>query len=260
MTLETVQLEVDEGLARIHLARPEAGNAVTGQMARELMEMVGRCARDTAIRAVLLTGNGRRFCVGGDLREFVRCGEALPGHLREMTTYLHAAVSRLVGLEVPVVAGVHGAAAGAGLSLACACDMVVAGESTRFRAAYLAIGLPPDGSLSFTLPRLAGTRRALDLVLSNRPFTALEALEWGIVSRVVSDGEVEAEALRLARDLAAGPTRALGAAKRLLRLEAPLETQMEMEARAIVDAAQGDDGLEGIAAFLEKREPHFTGK
>ena len=257
--METLRFDREGGLARIRLSRPEAGNAVNGLMARELMEAVGRCDGDPAVRAVLLTGEGRRFCVGGDLREFVAYGDALPDHLREVTTYLHAAVSRLVRLEVPVIAGIHGAAAGAGLSLACACDLVVVGESTRFRTAYLAIGLTPDGSLSFTLPRLVGVRRALDLVLSNRPFTAAEALEWGIVSRVVPDGEVEDEALALARGLAGGPTRALGAAKRLLRLEASLETQMEMEARVITDTARGRDGREGIAAFLEKREPRFTG-
>jgi 2-(1,2-epoxy-1,2-dihydrophenyl)acetyl-CoA isomerase len=257
--METLRFDREEGLARIHLSRPQAGNGITLPMARELMEAVGRCTGDPAVRAVLLTGEGRRFCVGGDIREFVKYGDGLPDHMREVTTYLHAAVSRLVRLEVPVVAGIHGAAAGAGLALACACDLVVAGESTRFRTAYLAIGLTPDGSLSFTLPRLVGIRRALDLMLSNRLFTAAEAEDWGIVSRVVPDADVEAEALALARSLAAGPTRALGAAKRLLRLETSLETHMEMETRVIAETALGRDSREGIAAFLEKREPNFTG-
>lgn len=260
MSMETITFDVAEGVARLGLARPEAGNAVTGAMAREIMDVVGRCYHDPAVRAVLLTGEGRRFCVGGDLRSFTAYGVALPEHLREVTTYLHAAVSRLARLEVPVVAAVQGAAAGAGLSLACACDLVVAGESTRFRTAYLAIGLTPDGGLSYTLPRLVGPRRALELMLTNRIFSAAEALAWGIAAEVVPDAEVGARAEALARDLAAGPTAAMGAAKRLVRLEASLETQMEMETQAIVAAAQGADGLEGIAAFLEKRAARFTGR
>jgi 2-(1,2-epoxy-1,2-dihydrophenyl)acetyl-CoA isomerase len=258
--METIGFEVADGVARLRLARPEAGNAVTGAMAREIMDAVGRCDHDPAVRAVLLTGEGRRFCVGGDLRAFTAHGTALPGHLREVTTYLHAAVSRLARLEVPVVAAVQGAAAGAGLSLACAADLVVAGESARFRTAYLAIGLTPDGGLSYSLPRLVGPRRALELLLTNRIFSAAEAREWGIATEVVPDADVAARAEALARDLAAGPTAAMGAAKRLVRLEASLETQMEMETRAIVAAAQGEDGLEGIAAFLEKRAPRFTGR
>lgn len=256
--MENLRLDIEEGLARLRLARPAAGNAITGAMARELMDAVAACD-DPAVRAVLLTGEGPRFCVGGDLREFAKHGEGLAEHLREVTTYLHAAVSRLIRLEIPVVAGVHGAAAGAGLSLACACDLVVAGRSTRFRTAYVAIGLSPDGSLSYTLPRLVGPRRALQLLLTNPPFTAAEALEWGIVTQLVADDLVEETALALARRLAAGPTRALGAAKRLVRLEEPLETQMEMETRAIVAAARAADGNEGVAAFLEKRAPRFTG-
>jgi 2-(1,2-epoxy-1,2-dihydrophenyl)acetyl-CoA isomerase len=145
------------------------------------------------------------------------------------------------------------------MSLAIACDLVMAAESARFTLAYTRIGLTPDGSSSYFLPRLVGQRRALELILTNRMLTAHEALEWGIVTRVVPDAELTAEAEALARQLAAGPTRAFGASKRLLQLgwTESLETQMAHETRSISEAARGPEGQEGMRAFLEKREPKF---
>jgi 2-(1,2-epoxy-1,2-dihydrophenyl)acetyl-CoA isomerase len=202
------------------------------------------------------------FCVGGDLKSFTEQGEQLPHHLKELTTYLHAAVSRMARMDPQVVAAVHGAAAGAGLSLACASDLVVAAESARFTMAYTNAGLTPDGSSTYYLPRLVGFKRASELALTNRQLSAQEALEWGIVTRVVPDEDLSENAVALASQLATGATKALGAAKRLLQTgwTETLETQMENEAQTIAEMASTDDAREGIASFLEKRPAEFKGR
>jgi 2-(1,2-epoxy-1,2-dihydrophenyl)acetyl-CoA isomerase len=259
--LSTLRAEVDDdGVARLVLARPDAGNAIDLALARDLNEVLTRWSVDRRIRAVLLEGEGRSFCVGGDLKDFAGRDD-LPAHLTDITTYLHAAVSRLIRLPAPVVAAVHGSAAGAGLSLAAAADLVLVAESSRFVVAYTAIGLTPDGSASWSLPRVVGLRRALELTLTNRPVTAAEAVELGIATRAVPDDQLHDEALVLARQLAAGPTGALGAAKRLLResLDRDLEAQLALETGSLAAAAGSADAREGIAAFLEKRSPTFRG-
>jgi 2-(1,2-epoxy-1,2-dihydrophenyl)acetyl-CoA isomerase len=171
-------------------------------------------------------------------------------------------MSRLMRLDAPVVAAVHGSAAGAGLSLAAAADLVLAGASSRFVMAYTAIGLTPDGSGTWSLPRLVGLRRALELTLTNRRLSAAEAVQEGLATRVVPDDALAGEALALARSLAAGPTGALGAAKRLLResLGRDLEAQMALETQSRAAAAASADSAEGIAAFLGKRTPGFRGQ
>jgi 2-(1,2-epoxy-1,2-dihydrophenyl)acetyl-CoA isomerase len=164
-------------------------------------------------------------------------------------------------MNAPVVAAVNGVAAGAGMSLVCAADLAIAAESAKFTMAYTRAGLAPDGSSTFFLPRLVGVRRAVELMLTSRMLSAQEALEWGIVSRVVPDAQLPAEAAALASELAAGPTGAFGTVKKLVLASAAasLETQMELEARGIADAGRSADGREGIAAFLEKRAPKFRG-
>jgi 2-(1,2-epoxy-1,2-dihydrophenyl)acetyl-CoA isomerase len=179
-----------------------------------------------------------------------------------MTMYLHAAISRFARMRAPLVAAVNGTAAGAGFSLVCAADLVVAAESARFTMAYTRAGLTPDGSSTYFLPRLVGTRRALELMLTNRTLSAAEALEWGLVNRVVPDAELEEQATSLARSLAAGPTAAFGSVKRLVENSTrdSLESQMEHEARAIADAARSPDAREGIDAFFAKRAAKFSGR
>lgn len=258
----SIEYAVDDGVARLTLNRPDTGNAVDLQLARELSDATIACSEDRSVRSVLLTGAGRNFCVGGDLRSFTSRGDDLPVHLREITMYLHAAVSRLARLAAPVVVAVQGSAAGAGMSLACGGDLVVVGPSTRFVLAYTRIGLSPDGGASWLLPRLVGLRRALDLALTNRALTGEEAVDWGVATILVDDDEgVRPEAERLAVELATGPTAALGAAKRLLRdsADTTLETQLEHESIALSNNAGTADGREGIAAFLEKRPPRYTG-
>jgi 2-(1,2-epoxy-1,2-dihydrophenyl)acetyl-CoA isomerase len=257
-----VQLTVAEGLARIRLMRPEQANTIDLATARALDRVTLACEHDASVRAVLVTGAGARFCGGGDLRSFASLGEDLPAHLREVTTHLHAAIIRLANLDAPVIAAVQGAAAGAGFSLAMACDLVIAAEDAVFAPAYAKVGLSTDGSLSYFLPRLVGVRRALDLLLLSRPVRAAEALDLGLVSRVVPVEDLAEEAAATATALASGPTRALAAIKRLVRdsSEVSLETQLEREGSTLSRMAATSDAREGIAAFTEKRSPDFQGR
>jgi 2-(1,2-epoxy-1,2-dihydrophenyl)acetyl-CoA isomerase len=262
MSFETLLFEIDEHVARLTLNRPDAGNAMNALMMRELRDAAIRCDEDAEIRAVLISGSGRMFCAGGDLRSFAAQGDGLPAFLKGITNDLHGAVSRFSRMNAPVVSAVNGFAAGAGFSLACGADVVVAAESARFALAYAGVGLTPDGSASFFLPRLIGLRRAQELMLTRRVLTASEALDWNLITRVVADGDLSEESFKLAAELAKGPTLAFGGAKRLLLRSSGdhLESQMEHEARSIADAARSADGREGIAAFLEKRAPGFVGR
>jgi 2-(1,2-epoxy-1,2-dihydrophenyl)acetyl-CoA isomerase len=261
MTHTTVDVKIEDGVARITLNRPEAANALDLAMARDLFEAAIRCDVHGGVRAVVLTGAGRAFSAGGDVKAFAAAAERLPAYLKELTTHLHGAVSRLARMDAPVIAAVNGVAAGAGMSLACAADIVLAAESARFTMAYTRLGFTPDGSSTFFLARLIGLRRAQELLLTNRMLTASEALAWNLVTRVVPDAALSAEADKLARELAAGPTRAFGGVKRLLLAAASngLETQMELETELITAAARGADGREGPAAFVAKRPPRFVG-
>ncbi|HEV8716653.1 MAG TPA: enoyl-CoA hydratase-related protein [Candidatus Binatia bacterium] len=254
--------EIRDHIARITLNRPEAANALNLEMSKDLMHAALQCSEDPNIRAVIITGAGRMFSGGGDLKSFAAQGEHMPYHLKEVTTYLHAAVSRFTRMDASVIAAVNGTAAGAGLSLVCSCDLVLAAESAKFTMAYTRVGLTPDGSSTYFLPRIVGLKRALELTLTNRLFSAQEAQEWGIVTKVVPDANLQTEADALAAQLASGAIGALGAAKRLLHSgwNETLETQMELEAQAIAVRAHTADGREGIAAFLEKRAPQFKGQ
>lgn len=261
MTYENIQFNIDNGIAEIVLNRPNAANSIELAIARELMDAALLCDETAGVRAVLLRGAGKMFCSGGDLKTFATKGDDLPRYLKETTTYLHAAVSRFTRMPAPVIAAVHGAAGGAGMSLACSADIVLAATTAKFTMAYTRVGLTPDGSASYFLPRIVGLRRALELSLTNRVLTAAEAEQLGIVTRVVADDQLVDAAQALARELAAGATQALGATKRLLHggWSGTLETQMELETRAIADAARSRDGREGIAAFAAKRQPQFFG-
>lgn len=256
-----VRYEAKDQIARITLARPERGNALHLEMVRELVDVVSRVADDGGTRAVLLAGEGQNFCVGGDVKSFAERLDGLAAYLRPTATELHVAVSRLARLDLPVVAAVQGAAAGAGMSLACGADFVLAADSARFTMAYTKIGLSVDGGSSFYLSRIVGMRRAFELMVTNRVLAAEEAMALGIVTRVVPAASLEAEAESFAATLASGATRALRAVKRLLRegWTESLETQLERETSEIAEAGRSADALEGIRAFVERREPRFTG-
>ncbi len=261
MSFETLLYETRDGVAYITLNREDAANAINLQMGRDLMLAALQCDEDPSVRAVLIRAKGKIFCAGGDLGSFASAGEGMPRLLKELTIYLHAAISRFARMSAPVVAAVHGSAAGAGFSLACASDLLMCAESAKFTLAYTRVGLTPDGSSTYYLPRLIGTRRALELMLTNRVLSSQEALAWGLVNRVVADDQLAQESEGLARQLATGPTLAFGSVKRLLLSSAneSLETQMEHEARAIADAARSSDAREGIEAFFAKRRAKFNG-
>ena len=259
--MKTLLYEVKDHVARITFNRPDSANALDMEMARDLMHVSIQVSEDPAVRAVIITGAGKMFCGGGDLKSFAAQGDALPGHLKEVALYLHAAISRFVRMVAPVIVAVNGAAGGGGMSLCLFADLVLAAESAKFTLAYTRAGLSPDGGSTYFLPRIIGVRRALELALTNRMLTAREAMDWVIVNKVVADSELQGEAQALASQLAGGATRALGAAKRLLHhsFAESLETQMELEAQGIADQARTRDAREGLAAFIAKRRASFTG-
>jgi 2-(1,2-epoxy-1,2-dihydrophenyl)acetyl-CoA isomerase len=257
----SVLFEVRENVAHVTLNRPQAGNALDLEMAKELAAVALECESNRSVRAVLLSGAGKSFCAGGDVKAFA-VQKDLSRYLRDMTPHIHLAISRLVRLDAPVIAAVEGAAAGFGFSLAISCDLVLAAESAIFVMAYTKIGLAPDGGSTYSLPRLVGMKRALELTLTNRRLSAAEACNWGLVTEVMPADRLAARAEELACSLAQGPTATFGSAKRLLHdgWNQTLETQMELESRAIAEAGGTADGQEGIRAFVEKRKAKFAGK
>ncbi len=261
MTFETIDYTVTDGVGVITLNRPDAANAMNRAMMYDLFNVALACDNDPAVRAVIFKARGGMFCAGGDLKEFAAQRDGLPAYITELATILHAAVTRLQRMDAPVVIAVGGMAAGAGLSLAASGDIVIASEDAAFTCAYTAAGITPDGSSTYFLAKHIGLMRAKELVLTNRRLSAAEALDWGLVTRVVGGEELETEALELAKGFAAGPTRAFGGGKRLLlsAYASTLETQLEDESVSIADLTRGHDGREGIEAFAEKRKPVFKG-
>lgn len=261
--LRTVLLNFEGGLATLRLNRPDKGNAIDESMAADLAEAATQIAERSDVRAVLIAGNGPNFTVGGDLSLFAGTArEQLPNRLRRMIDSYHLAIERLTSIDAPVVAAVRGGAGGGGLGLLYAADIVVAADDARFALGYGALGLTADGGNTWFLPRMVGMRRAQELFLLNRRLTAQEALGFGLVSRLTPDESVETEAATLATTLAAGPTRAFGAVRRMLRqsFETGLSDQLDAEKQSIVAASQSDDAPEGIAAFVAKRRPQFRGR
>jgi 2-(1,2-epoxy-1,2-dihydrophenyl)acetyl-CoA isomerase len=261
MSYEKILLDLSDGIATITLNRPEAFNALDMQLAREFHDAVVSCSEDEAVRAVLITGSGRAFCAGGDVKGFCEQIDTVGKHVKLLTSELHGAISRLVRMPKPIITAVNGVAAGGGMSLSLAGDLILATESARFTMAYTQIGASPDGSSSFFLPRLVGVKRALELTFLNRVLSAREAMEWGIVNQVFPDDQFRAAVRTIAVQLAQGPTQAYGRAKALLysSTSETLETQMEHEAQLIAASGRTADFREGIFAFVEKRKPTFQG-
>ena len=246
-----------DGVLTITLNRPDVLNALNASVHAGLAEGLKQ-ARDPAVRAVVLTGAGRGFCVGQDLTEF----REAPGDIGDrLRSSYHPNVLAIRALEKPVIAAVNGPAAGAGLSVALACDIRIASDSASFVPAFVGIGLVPDSGGTFFATRLLGYARAFEWLTSNRKLTAAEAHAWGLVAEVVEGDRLTERVAELARTYAEAPTRAIGMTKRLLdRVEgATLEDQLEWEAHLQSSATQTDDFREGVAAFLEKRPPRFAG-
>ncbi|HVW70555.1 MAG TPA: enoyl-CoA hydratase-related protein [Steroidobacteraceae bacterium] len=247
-------------VARLTLNRVAAANAIDLTLARELLLAAITCDEDESIRCVLLTGTGRFFCAGGDVRSFVKAGSSVGALLKEMTAYFHAAVLRLAHMSKPLVIAVNGVTAGAGFSLALLGDLVLGARSARFTSAYSALGLSSDGGLSWLLPRLVGLRRAQELILTNRTLSAEEALQLGLLTRVTADEALSEQAQQLAQELAAGPTAAYGKLRNLLSASghSSLEEHLEAESRALAETSRTAHGREGIAAFSARRKPDFS--
>src|SRR6516162_6454515 len=258
MSAPAVQVETRGAVALVILNRPESGNAINLQVAMDLLAAAMTCARNAAVRAVVLSGAGRHFCFGGDLRAVGARAPAGEDYVRELTTYLHAAISQFVRMDPPVIAAVNGTAAGAGVGLAAMADLALCGRSSKFNLAYTQAGLTPDAGTTFLLPRMLGLKRTMELLLLNRALPAEEALSWGLVNEVVADEQLLARALEVAEKLASGASAAFGATKRLIAHSlGAFESQMVLESETIARHAVGHEGREGVSAFLEKRKPRF---
>jgi 2-(1,2-epoxy-1,2-dihydrophenyl)acetyl-CoA isomerase len=255
---ETIRVEHADGVTTITLNRPESLNALNAPMRRELLTAFKGLARDDAVRAVVLTGEGRGFCSGADLRG----GSGEREFRRVLTTEYNPLIRAIRELPRPVVAAVNGVAAGAGVSLALACDLVLAAEDARFIQAFVKIGLVPDSGSTRTLVRTLGRHRAAQLMFSGEPLSAPDAHAAGLVNRVVPAAELAAAAREEAQRLAAAPTRAIAYAKRLINAaeDADLDAQLAAEAAYQELAGRTEDHAEGVAAFGEKREPRFLGR
>jgi 2-(1,2-epoxy-1,2-dihydrophenyl)acetyl-CoA isomerase len=262
MAYETLLYELKNGVATITLNRPEAYNALNLTLARELFHAALEADEDRAVRCVVITGAGKAFCAGGDVKDFGDNPDRIGVLIKELTTYLHGAVSRLARAAKPVIMAVNGVAAGGGMSFALSGDLVVAAESAKFTMAYSRIAASPDGSSSYFLPRMIGLRRALELHYTNRVLTAREAMDWGLVNRVHPDAEFAGAVTALARELAQGPTLAFGRAKGLFHqsTQESLETQMELEAQAIAASGHTEDFRNGVVAFTRKQPASFKGQ
>jgi len=258
-----VLLDITEGIARLRLNRPDAANGMSVELLSALCDAIMACHGHPDLRVVLLSGEGANFCAGGDVRAFASKGEKLPDYIRQATAYLQNAVTGLLRLEAPVIASVQGfAAGGGGFGLVCASDIVIAAESARFLAGATRVAMAPDAGVSVTLSRLVGLRKAMSILLTNPVIPAAEALQMGIVTRVVPDAELASASLALAQELAAGAPKALAATKRLVwaGTGTSIEQCLSEEARTVAELSGMADAREGLAAVIERRKPKFTGR
>jgi 2-(1,2-epoxy-1,2-dihydrophenyl)acetyl-CoA isomerase len=258
--------DLTEGVATITLNRPKALNALDTELAISLSDILHQVERDRTVRVVILRGAGAGFMAGGDLKFFAgmldREPEQRRAEFRSLIHRFHESVLAIRRMPKPVVAAVHGAVAGAGLSIALACDLTVASDDAYFTLAYCNIGTSPDGGSTFALPRVVGVKKAMEIAMLGDRFDAHTALGLGLLNRVVPTAEFDSEVATLAKRLAGGPTVALAHTKRLINnsLEATVETQLERETESFATCTATEDFPEGITAFLEKRAPRFAGR
>lgn len=263
MSGAAIRLHVaDDGVAEVVLAQPQRGNPFDAAFCSELRAAAIECDENPAVRAVLIRAEGPYFSVGADLKWLGSEREPLSRKLKTATADLHMAVSRLSRGDAPVVIAVHALCTGGATALTAMADFALAAPEASFYAAYNAIGFVSDGGGTYFLPRRLGSRKAMDFVMLNQRWSAAEALAHGLISRVVEGERLDAEARDLARHLAQGPTRTYGEMRRLMiaTFDTPLETQLEMEARAIARCARTDDAWNAIQAVRRKQQPVFEGR
>jgi 2-(1,2-epoxy-1,2-dihydrophenyl)acetyl-CoA isomerase len=262
LDLETVELNVAQRVAWLTLNRPQALNAWTKQLGEDMLAALDHVAEDPDVRAIVFTGAGRAFSSGADLREGAELGEdGKPDVVRRLRTLYNPLILRIRTIPKPVVAAVNGPAAGIGCSLALACDLIVACESAYFLLAFVNIGLTIDGGASLTLPARAGHARAFEMAFLGERIPASQALEWGLINKVVADDELTPTATALAAKLAAGPPGSYASIKRSIndRLFDGFEQLLDLEAVLQQERAQSQDFVEGVLAFMQKRNAEFTG-
>jgi 2-(1,2-epoxy-1,2-dihydrophenyl)acetyl-CoA isomerase len=260
MSNKSIELKIENSVAWIYLNRPEVFNSFNREMALLFQSTIDNCANDEKVRAIVITGNGKAFCAGQDLKE-VTDPELNPGFRKILDEHYNPIIQKIRTIEKPIVAAVNGVAAGAGANIALACDVVVATESSSFIQAFSKIGLIPDSAGTFFLPRLIGFQKASALMMLGDKVSAQDALQMGMIFKIYPTGLFEEEVMSLASTLAQMPTKAIGLTKRLLNqsMTNNLEQQMALESDLQIEASSSNDYKEGVTAFVEKRIPEFKG-
>lgn len=260
MSSNSIELNIENKVAYIKLNRPDVFNSFNREMALSLQNVLDNCANDEHVRAIVLTGNGKAFCAGQDLKE-VTSPELNPGFRKILEEHYNPIIQKIRSIEKPIIAAVNGVAAGAGANIALACDIVVASELASFIQAFSKIGLIPDSGGTFFLPRLIGFQKASALMMLGDKVSALEALNMGMIYKIFPVGIFDEEVKSLAENLAQMPTKAIGLTKRLLNqsMTNNLEQQLALESDLQIEASSSYDYYEGVTAFVEKRKPEFKG-
>lgn len=259
--MSSIILKIENNIGFITLNRPEVFNSFNHEMRVEMHSALDKCTEDSNVRAIVITGEGKAFCAGQDLKE-VTTPETMPGFDKILNEGYNPIIERIRTIEKPVVAAVNGVAAGAGANIALACDIVVANENAAFIQAFSKIGLVPDSAGTFFLPRLIGFQKAMAVMMLGDKVSAAEALQMGMIYKTFAAENFDAEVEKLASALAKMPTKALGLTKRLLNesMANNLEQQLALESKLQIESAESYDYNEGVNAFIEKRQPEFKGR
>lgn len=256
---ESIEIKLYGNIAEVALNRPEAYNTFNLEMVTNLAKHLTRLATDTSVKGIALTGRGKAFCGGGDIKWAVQYSERLGSSFHTLASQYHLAILEIRRMKKPVVAALNGAAGGGGFSLALACDFRIMEKSAILRQAYTSNGLCIDGGGTFTLPRLVGLARAMEIAAFDEPISSEQALDWGLVTKVVEDGKALKEAINMLNHLAQGSLNSFSWSKKLLTdsFNNTFESHLEMERVGLSDCANHPDGQEGLKAFIEKRKPKF---